>query len=283
MFCLSSFAAVLVFLGVCAGQVPSTTGTGRSHDLVVFAQRELVHIDVTTGQSSSYPSPVIFSINAVDYDDVDNRLFIMSAYSNIASSNVDGSNVTYLRDWTSNPRPHSDCLTVASDARLVFFAGTGQQVVRMSVNGDHETVLVNRPNTVRRMAVDQATRMVFWCEQELDNHLYKMGFDGGQVAIHKDLHFFGPRPRAMDLVNNRMFTVEYDGIYAIHMAQFDYTMILSGRRSDMNEDIVYDPRRQRVFYSFGNLQRVRMMTPTGDQKSPIGPNLGRGKKLLLLL
>ncbi|XP_046545877.1 uncharacterized protein LOC124255971 isoform X2 [Haliotis rubra] len=134
------------------------------------------------------------------------------------------------------------------------------------------------------MAVDHTTRMVFWCERGMDNNLYKMGFDGGPVAIHKDLRFFGPKPRAMDFVNNRMFTVEYDGIYAIDLAHFDYTVINSrGNRRDRDYDIVYDPRRQRVFYSFGNIQRVRMMTPTGEQDATVGPDLGSGKKVLLVL
>ncbi|XP_067660680.1 low-density lipoprotein receptor-related protein 1-like [Haliotis asinina] len=284
MFWLSTVAVIVVFLGVCSGQAPSSAGTGGSNDLLVFTERAMVHIDVTTGQSTSFPKPGFFGINAVDHDHVDNRLFIAAAYSIIFSCNMDGSNITYLRDWTASPSPFTDTLAVASDARLVFFGGTGRQVVKMNVNGEHETVLVNRPNTVQGIAVDHSTRMVFWREQEIDSHLYKMGFDGGAVEIHKDLRFFRPQPRAMDLVNNRMFTVAYDGIYAIDLSHFDYTVINSrGTRRDPDFDIVYDPRRQRVFYTFGNLQRVRMMTPTGGQDATVGPDLGSGKKVLLVL
>ncbi|XP_046545876.1 uncharacterized protein LOC124255971 isoform X1 [Haliotis rubra] len=137
MFCLNSVTA-LVFLGVCSGQAPST-GTGGSNDLLVFTQTAMVHIDVTTGQSTSFPKPSIFSISAVDHDRVDNKLIVVAVSSVIFSCNMDGSNITYLRDWTSNPSPFTDSLAVASDERLVFFGGSGRQVVRMSVTGEHET------------------------------------------------------------------------------------------------------------------------------------------------
>ncbi|XP_048259604.1 low-density lipoprotein receptor-related protein 4-like [Haliotis rufescens] len=244
--CVLVVVAVLVLGGVKGqGEAPRTR-------MVVLdkGSKNVFRVDVGLNLSDhhieTFNIPSLGSISDMDYDFVDDRIYVLSYLGDCMSIFVNGTDRRMIRYQGDRPEK----LAIEPNEKVIFFGTSSfgrQKILSMGIDGSGKTVLAQRAKDPMRMAVDFQNRYLYWMEFCWCSWMYRMRYDGSGIQrlphkIHQKIS-----PHSIDFSTLTLYSDGPRGLYKMSLDTGESQVILPGRMGHSVTDTVYDPRTGRIF------------------------------------
>ncbi|XP_046545301.1 prolow-density lipoprotein receptor-related protein 1-like [Haliotis rubra] len=202
--------------------------------------------DLSDHHIETFNIPSLGSVSDMDYDFVDDRIYILSYLKEFMSIFVNGTDERRIPYEGAYPQT----MAVESNEKIIF-VGTSDRsnnkILSMGIDGSGKTDLAERTWDPFRMAVDFQNRYLYWMESCACGWMYRMRYDG--TGIERFPHEINQNksPHSIDFTTRTLYSDGYRGLYKMSLDTGESQLIFPGRISHSQTHTVYDPRTGRIF------------------------------------
>ncbi|XP_046352312.1 low-density lipoprotein receptor-related protein 4-like [Haliotis rufescens] len=206
-----------------------------------------VGLNLSDHHVETFNIPSLGSVADMDYDFVDDRIYVLNNLEEFMSIFVNGTGrrmIPYQGD-------HPETLAIEPNEKVIFFGtfaqGGRNKIQSMGIDGSGKTVLAQRARDPMRMAVDFQNRYLYWMESCGCPWMYRMRYDGS--GIQRLPHEINQKksPHSIDFSTLTLYSDNRGGLKKMSLDTGESQMILYGQMGHFMTDTVYDPRTGRIF------------------------------------